>query len=91
MTKEMRLSHRIDVVMHAPLHYGHLTKLKLRKIHVVIYNLSYVSYSITSFKLLEESLQYKFIGTRDLSVTVIHYQVYFMMTCILYKIHFIRS
>ena len=36
MTKEMRPSHRIDVLMHALLHYGHLTKLKLRKIHVVI-------------------------------------------------------
>lgn len=70
LTKEMRPSHRIDVLTNALLHYGHLTKLKLRKIHVVIYNLSYVSYSITSFEPLEESLQYKFIGTRDFSVTL---------------------
>ena len=31
MTKEMRLSHRVDVITHALLHYGYKTKQKLGK------------------------------------------------------------
>lgn len=29
MTKEMRPSHRVDIITHALLHYGHKTKQKL--------------------------------------------------------------
>ena len=36
MTKEMRPSHRVDVLTHALLHYGHKTKQKLGLIRTII-------------------------------------------------------
>lgn len=35
MTKEMRPAHRVDVLSHALLYYGHMTKQKLRKYSVL--------------------------------------------------------
>ena len=35
MTKEMRPSHRIDVLSHALLYYGHVTKQKLCKSTII--------------------------------------------------------